>query len=180
MFKILKWNNTTIKVNGAVWSNLLLFLTHQLFGRSHLESIIHLLRNQVVDLSKQKLKTVPYCNFKVAGSFLKISFFFSCFSHIFVIANLPGFSISKLANVEEFLVHINIFSKCNYICEYKRLFVEIYLCSMLLQTLFSLPHLFCNVEFELIQLISQHQTLILIPKISERDFNQISVRDFNS
>ena len=23
MFKILKWNNTTIKVNGAVWSNLI-------------------------------------------------------------------------------------------------------------------------------------------------------------
>ena len=30
---------------------------------------------------------------------------------------------------------------------------------MLLETSFLLPDLFCNVEFELIQLISQHQTV---------------------
>ena len=31
---------------------------------------------------------------------------------------------------------------------------------MLLKTSFLLPHLFCNVEFELIQLISQHQIVV--------------------
>ena len=36
-------------------------------------------------------------------------FFFRCFSHIFAIANqLPGFSISRLANVEDFF-NVNIF-----------------------------------------------------------------------
>ena len=35
---------------------------------------------------------------------------------------------------------------------------------MLLKTLFLLPHLFCNVEFELIQVILQHRTVA-------RDFN---------
>ena len=39
-----------------------------------------------------------------------------------------------------------------------------YLCSMSLKTSFFLCYLFCNVEFELIQLISQHRTVI-------RDFN---------
>ena len=31
---------------------------------------------------------------------------------------------------------------------------------MLLKTSFLLPHLFCNVEFELIQLVSQHRTVV--------------------
>ena len=39
-----------------------------------------------------------------------------------------------------------------------------YLCSMSLKTSFFLCYLFCNVEFELIQLISQHRTVT-------RDFN---------
>ena len=34
-----------------------------------------------------------------------------------------------------------------------------YLCNMLLKTLLSLRYLFFNVEFELIQLISQHRTV---------------------
>ena len=34
-----------------------------------------------------------------------------------------------------------------------------YLCKMLLKTSFLLRYLFCNVEFELIQLISQHRTV---------------------
>ena len=56
-------------------------------------------------LHKQKLKTVPQCNLsKEAGPFLQISFFFRCFSHMFGIANqLPGFSINRLANVEDFI-----------------------------------------------------------------------------
>ena len=60
---------------------------------------------------------------KDAGPFLKISFFFSCFSHIFAIVNrLPGFSISRLANVLDFF-NVNLFFECKYKCEYKRLFI---------------------------------------------------------
>ena len=65
-----------------------------------------------------------------ADSFLKISFFFRCFSHIFAIVNqLPGFSISRLVNVEDL-----------YICIY--IYIYIYI------SLFLLPHFFCNVEFK--------------------------------
>ena len=47
---------------------------------------------------------------KDAGPFVKISFF-RCFSHIFAIANqLPAFSISRLANVEDFF-NVNMFYK---------------------------------------------------------------------
>ena len=54
---------------------------------------------------------------------LKISLFFRCFSHIFAIANqLPGFQISRLANVEDFF-NVNIFYECKYKCEYKHLFI---------------------------------------------------------
>ena len=41
-----------------------------------------------------------------------------------------------------------ILFKCKYICEYKRLFIQIYLSSMLRKILFFMPHLFYNVEFE--------------------------------
>ena len=51
-------------VNRAVWSNSLVFLIHKLFGITHLESIFHLRGNQVVDLHKQKLITVPEWDFK--------------------------------------------------------------------------------------------------------------------
>ena len=44
---------------------------------------------------------------KDGGPFLKMSFFFKCFSHIFATANqLPGFSISRLADMEDFLMYI--------------------------------------------------------------------------
>ena len=46
-------------VNGAVWSNPLIFLIHYLFGITYLESIFRLRRNQVVDLHIQELTTVP-------------------------------------------------------------------------------------------------------------------------
>ena len=68
-------------------------------------------RNQVLDLHKRKLKIVPECKIlsKDSGPFLKIPFFFSCFSHIFAIANqLPGFSICRLGNVED-LFNVNFF-----------------------------------------------------------------------
>ena len=85
---------------------------------------------------------------KDAGPFIKIFFFSKCFSHIFAIASqLVGFSISWSASVED-LFNVYIFCKCKYICEYKRLFIQIYLSSMLRKISLFLPHLFCNVEFE--------------------------------
>ena len=66
--------------------------------------MFQLQRNQVVDGHKQKL-----------SPFLKIRFTLRCFSHSFTIANqLPGFSISRLANVEDFF-NVNIFFKCKYV-----------------------------------------------------------------
>ena len=38
--------------------------------------------------------------------------------------------------------------------------LKIYLCSMFLKTLFLLPYLYCNVKFQLLQLISQHQVAV--------------------
>ena len=70
---------------------------------------------------------------KCAGPFLKISFFFRCFSHIFAIPKqLPGFFISRLPNVEEFC-NIDIFFKCKYKCEYKTIIHLNYLCSISFQ-----------------------------------------------
>ena len=44
---------------------------------------------------------------------LFLIFFFGCFFHIFAIGNqLPGFSISRLANVEDFL-NVNYFLNVN-------------------------------------------------------------------
>ena len=68
---------------------------------------------------------------KVAGPFLKMSFLFKCFSHIFAIVNqLPGFSIIRLTNMKDFL-NVNVLFKCKYRYEYKRLFIWVHLCSML-------------------------------------------------
>ena len=44
------------------------------------------------------------------------------FSHFTVANQLPGFSISRLANVEDFL-KVNIFSNCKCKCEYKQFFI---------------------------------------------------------
>ena len=44
--------------------NSLIFLIHELFEITHLESMFHLRRNQVVHLHKQKLRTVPKWDFK--------------------------------------------------------------------------------------------------------------------
>ena len=47
------------------------------------------------------------------GSFIKIFFFFRCFSHIFTVANqLLGFFISRLAYVDYFF-NVNIFLNLN-------------------------------------------------------------------
>ena len=54
---------------------------------------------------------------KDAETLLEISIFFMYYSHIFTIANqFPGFSISILANVDDFFLNVNIF-------EYKQLFI---------------------------------------------------------
>ena len=60
-------------------------------------------------------------NFWVKMQFLFLKLFsFGCFFHIFTVANkLPGFSINKLANVEDFL-NANIFLSCKYKCEYEK------------------------------------------------------------
>ena len=50
--------------DGVVLCNPLMFLNHQLFEITHLESIFLLRRNQEVDLLKQELKTVPDWIFK--------------------------------------------------------------------------------------------------------------------
>ena len=76
------------------------------------------------------------------------SFFFA------ILTQLPGFSISRLANVEDFL-NVNIFFKCKLNVNVSINDHLLYLCSMgmLLKTSFLLPQLFCNVDFELNQLI---------------------------
>ena len=55
---------------------------------------------------------------------------------------------------------MQIFFRCKYKCEYKLLFIQIYLHIMLLKTSFLLPHLLCNVEFDLIQEMSQHRKVV--------------------
>ena len=72
-------------VDGAVSSNPLIVLTRKLFGTckyynfmfgiTHLKLMIHIQRNQLVDLHKQKLEAVAELNLsKNANTFLKISF----------------------------------------------------------------------------------------------------------
>ena len=74
-----------------------------MFEITHLESIFLLRRNQEVDLHKQELKTVPDCIFKILQILFLKCFFFRRFFHIFTIANeLTGFSISRLANMDDF------------------------------------------------------------------------------
>ena len=78
-------------------------------------------RNQVVDLPKQELQTVPVLSTD-ADHFLNF-FLFRCFFYIFTVANqLPGFSICRLARVEDFL-NVKIFFNCKYKCECKQFFI---------------------------------------------------------
>ena len=75
-----------------------------MFEKTHLESIFLLRRNQEVDLHEQELKTVPDWIFKILQILFLKCFFFRRFFHIFTIANeLTGFSISRLASMEDFL-----------------------------------------------------------------------------
>ena len=135
-----------------------------MFGITHLEPTIYLRRNQLVDCTSKNWKLYQsQILSKDAYTFLKISFFFRCYSHFFAIANqLPGFSISKLANVGDFF-NVNIFFKCKLNINVSINDHSLYLCSMLLETSFLLSHLFCNVDFELIRLIEfQNKTNIEI------------------
>ena len=80
-----------------------------------------------------------------------MSLFLRCYSHFFAIANqLPGFSISRLANVGDFF-NVNIFFKCKLNINVSINDHSLYLCSMLPETLFLLSHLFCNVGLFLIK-----------------------------
>ena len=90
---------------------------------------------------------------KDTDTFLKICSFFRCYFHFFAIATqLPGFSISRLANAEDFF-NVNVFFKFKLNINVSINNHSLYLCSVLLKTLFILPHLFCNVDFELNRLI---------------------------
>ena len=126
--------------------------------------MIHLRRNQFLDLHKQKLKTVQsQVLSKDADTFLK---FLSSSGVILTFCaigtQLAGFSISRLANVEDYF-NVNIFFKCKLNINVSINDHSLYLCSMLLKTSFLLPHLFCNVDFELIRLIEfQNKTNIEI------------------
>ena len=66
---------------------------------THLESMIHLQKKTV---TSRKLSQSQILS-KDSDTFLKISVLFRGYSHIFAIANQqPGFSISRLANVDDF------------------------------------------------------------------------------
>ena len=108
------------EIGRYLLSNLSIFLNHWLFGITHLESMFHLRRNQVC-LSKNWQRSQRQV-IKDAGPFPKIPYF-RCFSYIFAIAKqLPGFSINRLASVEDFF-NVFIFFKCKYMCKHKRLFI---------------------------------------------------------
>ena len=95
--------------------------------------------------------------------YLKFLSFSGVILIFFVVANqLPGFSISRLANVEDFF-NVNMFFKCKSNISVSVHDHSLYLCSMLLETSFLLSHMFCNVDFELIWLIEfQNKTNIEI------------------
>ena len=68
---------------------------------THLESMIHLQKKTVTSRNR-KLSQSQILS-KDSDTFLKISVLFRGYSHIFAIANQqPGFSISRLANVNDF------------------------------------------------------------------------------
>ena len=77
--------------------------------------MIHLRRNQSVDLHRKKLGTAPELNLnKDADTFLKISLFLRCYSHTFTVANQsPGFSNSRLGNGRFFFKGKIYFSNVN-------------------------------------------------------------------
>ena len=95
-------------------------IAHQLFGITHLESMIHLRRDQLLDLHKQKLKNVS-------------EFSLFCYSR-----SIPGFSISRLVNIENFF-NVNILFKYKLNINVSLSDHSFYLCSMLLKTSFLLP-----------------------------------------
>ena len=89
------------QVNAAVWSNPLIFLTHELFGITHTESMFRLRRNQVC-ISRNWKRSQREIS-EDEGPFLKMPFFSRCFSHMFAIAKqLTGFPIGRFASVENF------------------------------------------------------------------------------
>ena len=118
--------------------------------------MVHLRRNQLVDFTSKNWKLYQsQILSKDAYTFLKISFFFKCYSHFFAIANqLPGFSISKLANVGDFF-NVNIFFKCKLNINVSVNNHSLYLCSMLLETLFVSPVLQCRFWIHLTDWVSK-------------------------
>ena len=82
-----------------------------MFGITHLESMFRLRRNQDCTSRNWKPSQREILS-KDAGPFIKTFSFFRCFSYIFLIVNqLAGFSISRLASVEDFF-NVYVFFKC--------------------------------------------------------------------
>ena len=94
---------------------------------------------------------------------LFLKFLFSLNFHFFAIATqLPGFSINRLANVEESF-NVNIFFNFQLNIDVSINDHSLYSRNMLLKILFLLPHLFWNVDIKLIWLIQfQNKTNIEI------------------
>ena len=94
---------------------------------------------------------------------LFLKFLFSLNFHFFaIVTQLPGFSINRLANVEESF-NVNIFFNFQLNIDVSINDHSLYSRSMLLKILFLLPHLFWNVDIKLIWLIQfQNKTNIEI------------------
>ena len=111
--------------------------------------MFHLRRNQVCTSRNWKPSQRQILS-KDTGPFIQANFFSRCFYHIFAITNqLACFSISWLARVEEFFnvyicfkYYIYILNVNMYVSTRDYLFKYI-------KISFLLPHLFCNVEYEL-------------------------------
>ena len=98
-----------------------------MFGKTHLESIFRLWRNQVCASRNWKLSQRVILS-EVTGPFLNIFLLSRYVSHIFAIINqLPGFSISRLAIVEFFLMYICFLNVNFYVSINDYLFKYVYL-----------------------------------------------------
>ena len=125
----------------ATTSNMMLFLFFIFADQWSLQTSCLICTSKNWKLSQSRILN------KDANTFLKISSFFRCYCHVFAKVNqLPGFSISRLANVDDFL-NVNIFFKCKLNINVSINDHSLYMCSTLLKTSFLLPHLFCNVDF---------------------------------
>ena len=84
---------------------------------------------------------------------MQILFVKCLFSSLFYYSkSITWFFHQQISNLEDFF-NVNIFFKCKLNINMSINDHSLVLCRMLLKTLYLLPHLFCNVDFELILLI---------------------------